>query len=76
MKGNPLALIWAAGEAKNRGSRSVPLCQPLLGKSILELAVEAVHGLRPRKILLSVGDDDKKGAASLTGILSLKVPAY
>ncbi len=68
MKRSPLALIWAAGEARDPGSRSIPLHQRLLGKSILRLAIEAVQGIRPREILVHIGDDAPKEAAPPSGV--------
>ena len=72
MKRNPLALVWAPGEAEHPGSQSIPIHQPLLGKSILRLTVEAVQGLRPKQTLVCVGDDDKDDSTSLTGVRFLK----
>lgn len=77
MKRNPLALVWAPGEAKDPESRSVPIHQRLLGKSILRLTVEAVQGLRPKQTMVYVGDNENADSTALRGIRFLidsKIP--
>jgi bifunctional UDP-N-acetylglucosamine pyrophosphorylase/glucosamine-1-phosphate N-acetyltransferase len=62
MKRKLLALVWLAGERAGPKSSSIPLHQNLLGKSVLQLTVEAVQGFGPEKILaVSGGVDERSG---------------
>jgi bifunctional UDP-N-acetylglucosamine pyrophosphorylase/glucosamine-1-phosphate N-acetyltransferase len=61
MRPKPLALVWTSGDKVRVRSPSVPLGQTLLGKSVLQLTLEAVAGLKPRQILVADCSGGQKG---------------
>jgi len=63
MKRNLLALVWLTGEQAGLRPRLVPLTQSVLGKTILQLTIEAVQSLEPERILAV--SDDEQGDGSL-----------
>jgi bifunctional UDP-N-acetylglucosamine pyrophosphorylase/glucosamine-1-phosphate N-acetyltransferase len=62
MKRSLLALVWLTGERAGPKSSYIPLHQNLLGKSVLQLTVEAVQSLGPERILAVSGAGDEQGA--------------
>lgn len=61
MRPNRLALVLLMGyEAGDKGS-ILPLCQPLLGKSILGLTLESAESLKPVKIIAVGAEEDEPG---------------
>jgi bifunctional UDP-N-acetylglucosamine pyrophosphorylase/glucosamine-1-phosphate N-acetyltransferase len=64
MKRNLLALVWLTGEKAGSRPHWVPLTQDLLGKSILQLTVEAVRSLGPERILAVIGAGDERSDGS------------
>lgn len=55
MSGNLLALVLAAGEGTRFKSEKAKVLHPILGKSMVQLVLEAVRKLRPEKIYVVVG---------------------
>src|SRR4030042_1145285 len=55
MKRNLLGLVWLTGEEAGSKPHAVHLIQSLLGKSILQLTIEAVRSLGPERILAVIG---------------------
>ncbi|MBN2409603.1 MAG: bifunctional N-acetylglucosamine-1-phosphate uridyltransferase/glucosamine-1-phosphate acetyltransferase [Candidatus Aminicenantes bacterium] len=73
MKRSPLALVWADRIEGGRKSALLSLHHRLLGKSILELAVEAARNLHPADILAAIdgGGGDEENSPSLPGVCFL-----
>jgi len=64
MKRNLLALVWLTGEKAGSRPHAVPLTQNLMGKSILQLTVEAVRSLGPERVLAVIGAGDERNDGS------------
>ena len=64
MKRNLLALVWLTGEKAGSRPHAVPLTQNLMGKSILQLTVEAVRSLGPERVLAVSGAGDERNDGS------------
>ena len=64
MKRNLLALVWLTGEKTGSRPHAVPLTQNLMGKSILQLTVEAVRSLGPERVLAVIGAGDERNDGS------------
>ena len=74
MKRSLLALVWLTGERAGPKSPPIPLHQNLLGKSILQLAIEAIRGLGPERILAvsSAGNERNDGPFASPGVQWLR----
>ena len=70
MRPNRLALVLLTGKGTGTRTPAVPLDQRLLGRSILQLTVEAVHSLRPEKILAfgAAGKEKSDGSFLPSGL--------
>jgi bifunctional UDP-N-acetylglucosamine pyrophosphorylase/glucosamine-1-phosphate N-acetyltransferase len=65
------AVILAAGIGKRMKSRVPKVLHPVLGRPMIGYVMDAVRGLKPRKIVVVVGHgrDDVKGSVGTDGIM-------